>query len=685
MQLRVLHCCCITLLLFALSVTLIHAAELTGKITGIKGDMIFIEMSTKKTPDRGDPVLIVLDLDGEIFEAGKAWVYGTRQNSQRIIAKMISGTPSIDMTVSIPHEQYKLDRQLYQAIKAAKLNDTNTGSSVEQVRQALRNGADVNKIWFENDKHPLIHAITLPAAPHVQKEIVRELIKAGANQEAIDTALPLAVYNKEIELIKLLLHSGADVNTKMSSKSKQTEYQNPSSGATPLIIAAAQQNFEIVRMLLEAGADINATNAWGETALFFAEKKEDARLLINAGANVNTTNRQGDTPLFYLAGIPGNQSSADEAQPWEAVAELIQAGADVNAENKFGQTAIFYSAPQSTRLLIESGAEINHKDSVGSTPLFWQRSVDISSLKDISSLCMLLNAGAEINSKTTAEIPAEKLEWDFPLSAGSTALMRAAADLDLSEARILILAGADVTARNGRNQTALMLAKRKADKEIPRLQKGERTSRKILENEKTIDQDLIDYRKEEYERRITDIKLFIEILQNGNPVETVKKSMEVDLFKAIEKKENDYARLLLRYGVNPNTKNKKDETILFRALMKMNLEIVPALIEAGADVNQPVYGVSPLLGAAWQGDRKMVKVFLQAGAELNFKFVSNDTKRAGMTPLMVAAAKGHKEVVSLLLEAGADSGMRDKQGRRAIDHARKNNHAGIVRLLTPDS
>ncbi|BCL59735.1 hypothetical protein DGMP_04280 [Desulfomarina profundi] len=675
-----------SVLLFLLFfVCCVEAAELTGKITGIKGDMIFIEMSTKKTPDRGDPVLIVLDLDGEIFEAGKAWVYGTGQNSQRIIAKMISGTPSIDMTVSIPHEQYKLDRQLYQAIKAAKLNDTNTGSSVEQVRQALRNGADVNKIWFENDKYPLVHAVTLPAAPHDQKEIVRELIKAGANQEAIDTALPLAVYNKEIELIKLLLHSGADVNTKMSSKSKQTEYQDPSSGATPLIIAAAQQEFKIVRMLLEAGADINATNAWGETALFFAEKKEDARLLINAGANVNATNHQGDTPLFYLAGISGNQSSADGAHPWEAVAELIQAGTDVNVENKFGQTAIFYSAPQSTRLLIESGAEINHKDSVGSTPVFWQRSVDISSLKDISSLCMLLNADAEIKSKTTAEIPAEKLEWDFPLSAGSTALMRAAADLDLSVARILILAGADVAAKNASNQTALTLAKRKADKEIPRLQKEEKTSRKILENEKPVTRDHIDWRKEKYNRRITDIKLFIEILQNSNPVETVKKSMEVDLFKAIEKKENDYARLLLRYGVNPNTKNKKDETILFRALMKMNLQIVPALIAAGADVNQPVYGVSPLLGAAWQGDRKMVKVFLQAGAELNFKFVSNDTKRAGMTPLMAAAAKGHKEVVSLLLEAGADSGMRDKQGRRAIDHARKNNHAGIVRLLTPDS
>ncbi len=39
---------------------------------------------------------------------------------------------------------------------------------------------------------------------------------------------------------------------------------------TPLMIAAGHGNLEVVKILVSKGADINDTSSWGETALYYA-------------------------------------------------------------------------------------------------------------------------------------------------------------------------------------------------------------------------------------------------------------------------------------------------------------------------------------------------------------------------------------------------------------------------------
>ncbi len=96
---KIIVCCFSALLIVTLSFSNLFATTLIGKITGINGDEFYIEMSSKELPRKGDPVSIILDLDGEGFEAGKAEVI--EASKSKVTAKTTEGSASIDMKVLI--------------------------------------------------------------------------------------------------------------------------------------------------------------------------------------------------------------------------------------------------------------------------------------------------------------------------------------------------------------------------------------------------------------------------------------------------------------------------------------------------------------------------------------------------------------------------------------------------------
>jgi ankyrin repeat protein len=64
----------------------------------------------------------------------------------------------------------------------------------------------------------------------------------------------------------------------------------------------AGREMEIARLLLAAGADVNARSSWGETplhALIGRDQPEIAALLVENGAAVNARDGQRHTPLYY--------------------------------------------------------------------------------------------------------------------------------------------------------------------------------------------------------------------------------------------------------------------------------------------------------------------------------------------------------------------------------------------------
>ncbi|KAH7559681.1 hypothetical protein BM1_03315 [Bipolaris maydis] len=105
-------------------------------------------------------------------------------------------------------------------------------------------------------------------------------------------------------------------------------------GQPPLCIAVANGYVEIAKILLGAGADINATTReGGETALHIAVKNgrvDLMDLLLSYGPNLELkTHTTGETPLHYAAAKSGSLA---------VVMSLLQHGASYNTLNVNGQT-----------------------------------------------------------------------------------------------------------------------------------------------------------------------------------------------------------------------------------------------------------------------------------------------------------------------------------------------------------
>ena len=104
------------------------------------------------------------------------------------------------------------------------------------------------------------------------------------------------------------------------------------------------------------------------------------------------------------------------------------------------------------------------------------------------------------------------------------------------------------------------------------------------------------------------------------------------------------------------------ETSLDRAAAEGHEEVVDALIRAGADFRAPLdSGFTPLLFALREGRAGVVRVLLEAGAEVNETTQPSERRggykgrpRAGTSALLMAVANAHYELAAYLLNAGAD-------------------------------
>ena len=139
-------------------------------------------------------------------------------------------------------------------------------------------------------------------------------------KQELNKQLRNAVKDGKYNKTKYLIEHGAELNN-----------TDDSLGETVLFLAVRFHHVNIIKLLLKKGADINAKDVDNYTPLHLAIYKNNIlKLLLKKGAHVNAATNDGLTAL-HLAMQSGQQDS---------VQELIEMGANIAAKDNLGDTAL---------------------------------------------------------------------------------------------------------------------------------------------------------------------------------------------------------------------------------------------------------------------------------------------------------------------------------------------------------
>jgi len=156
-------------------------------------------------------------------------------------------------------------------------------------------------------------------------------------------------------------------------------------------------------------------------------------------------------------------------------------------------------------------------------------------------------------------------------------------------------------------------------------------------------------------------------------------------------------RLLLQQGVDVNAISGEGDTALYRACRSQQLEVVPTLLEAGADVNLTSNKLYPLMAACEVGSAEIICLLVKAGADMKCSNCKNETCLHAVLNACAStmdswksdthciqrqeALKRYTSIAEILLSVGTDINKVNRRGASALYFACVRGETELVKLL----
>lgn len=407
----------------------------------------------------------------------------------------------------------------------------------------------------------------------------------NCDRHVINTKLWNSVVRNDIERCKKLIRKGANVNLLLTDERYREAH-------TPLQIACDEENLELVKLLLKHGADVNLKGEVRDPPLKWALSKrkpniELVKLLCKNGANVNQrlystvesyplmmAVRTGSietvkTLIEHGASLTSKDCSMDalvEAvkKDNEKMAEFLikEYGANVNGALL---KACMLNNPEMVKLLIDNGADVDHRDINGNTPLIYATKRTKGNYGIMRSVGITEEEALQDNEEFLENVSRNKLEI----------------------VKILLDEGADSTAVNNVHDTALstaaksnyfeiatILAKLAEDSDLKNfLRIAELQSapvdiyQELLSRALNAEKSLIPFMRDDEKPELQEFKTFMDgLVDRGLPLAALENYMEQIYHNYDDLVHQAYLAYLFKYNIdsyrrirNPNKSLKEIE------------------------------------------------------------------------------------------------------------------------------
>ncbi|XP_076081216.1 uncharacterized protein LOC143052139 [Mytilus galloprovincialis] len=501
-------------------------------------------------------------------------------------------------------------------------------------------------------------------------EIVKLLLQNGAdvNKCKKNGASPLfvACHEGHLEIVKLLHKSKADVNLckhqKLLGEADQIGLEIKGC-ISPLFIACKIGNSKIVQFLLDHDADTEISTEIGKTPLFIAlqnSHEEIARLLIEGKCNVNQSMANGYIPLTVVAGkgqvkiiqmLIENGASVNISNH-ETISSKSICEKNIPCNNNIPPSPLSMASLNNhfdvVKVLIQNGADIDYRGVEGATALF-----EASERGNIEVVKYLLSMKASVN---------------IPTYRGRTPLFVAVQRRLHQIATILLENNADVNLCREDGVSPLLRATIHGDAKLIKLLLKNKADPNLATSEGLY--------PIMYAARQGHTEILLLIIKSGAQMEAKNSKHQTPLWIAAFYGQKDCMQCLLDYHADIFSTDQDEESVLLASSRHADVSLIQCLIDAGSNVNLcNKKGISPLFRAVELGNLNVAKYLISAGANVNLQTTDNDSA------LIIAGRMSNLEMVELLLHNKADVDATNRKGHSCLWEAVLNGNKHIVSLL----